>query len=153
MSDTKKIENILTKYPDKRSAMIPLLWEEQNEHGWIMPKSVEDVAALTGASLAEVWEVVTFYTMFKRKPSGKYLICLCNNLSCSLCNADLLVKHLEKSLGIKDGETTEDGIFTLTTVECLGACADAPAMLVNDDLHVLLTPQKIDEIIGKYRKL
>ncbi len=153
MINGNKIQEILSRYPEKRSAVIPLLWELQKSEGWIKPDGIEEIAEITGTSLAEVWEVISFYTMFKRKPSGKFLISLCNNLSCALCNSGSLLKHLEKKLGIKDGETTQDGIFSIETVECLGACSAAPVMLVNEELFTNLTTEKIDEIIEKYKKL
>lgn len=152
MIEQKIIEQILSRYPDKRSATLPLLWEVQRKIGWVSPEGVELVASLTEITLPEVWEVVSFYTMFKRKPSGKYLFSLCNNLSCSLCNSDVLLKHLQDKLKIKNGETTPDGVFTIETVECLGACIWSPVMLVNEELYTNLTKEKIDEIIEKYKK-
>jgi len=153
MIDQNLIKEILSRYPDKRSAMLPLLWEVQNENGWITPEGVEEVARLTETTLAEVWEVVSFYTMFRREPIGKHLISLCNNLSCSLNNSEMLLDYLCGKLGIDEGETTPDGLFTLETVECLGACSWAPVMMINETLYTHLTKEKIDGILEKYRKL
>jgi NADH-quinone oxidoreductase E subunit len=144
---TKEVEKILKRYPDKRSAMIPLLWLVQHTAGYVTAEGMAEVAEIIGVTLAQVQEAVTFYTMFHQKPVGKYLISVCNNISCSLLGADHLVEHVEARLGIATGETTADGRFTLQTVECLGACTMAPVMMINEILYPNLTPEKIDQIL------
>lgn len=144
---TKEVEKILKRYPDKRSAIIPLLWLVQRTAGYVTAEGIAEVAGITGITLAQVQEVVSFYTMFHQKPVGKYLISVCDNISCSLLGAEQLVEHLEAKLNVRAGETTADGLFTLQTVECLGACNMAPVMMINETLYPNLTTEKIDGIL------
>ncbi len=151
-SEENKIEfeKILAKYPPdrKRAAMLPTLWLAQRQWGWISNEVMEYVAKLLDVAPMKVYEVVTFYTMFNQKPVGKYHLQVCRTLSCELCGKEDIVSHLKKKLGIKLGETTTDGKFTLTEVECLGSCGTAPMMQLNEDYHESLTPQKVDEILA-----
>ncbi len=143
----KAVEKILKRYPDRRSAIIPLLWLVQRTAGYVTPGGITEVAEITGVTLAQVQEIVSFYTMFHQKPVGKYLISVCDNISCSLLGAEQLVEHLEGRLGIPAGETTTNGLFSLQTVECLGACNMAPVMIINETLYPNLTTEKIDQIL------
>lgn len=145
----KKIAEILKKYPKKEAALLPVLKLTQQEFGCIGEDEEKRVSELLDVSPIRVHEVVTFYTMFNRRPIGKYHIQICSNLSCSLMGAENLIAYLSKKLGIQAGETTPDNKFTLSTVECLGACEQAPCMMVNDDYFGYLDPKKIDDILGR----
>ena len=144
----KEFEELLSHYPNKRAAMLPTLWLAQKQFGWISQKVMEYVASLLDVAPMKVYEVVTFYTMFNQKEVGKYHIQLCRTLSCELCGKGEILSHLKKKLGIGIGETTSDGKFTLTEVECLGSCGTAPMMQLNEDYYENLTPGKVDEILG-----
>lgn len=147
----KEFQDLLQKYPSKRSALIPALYIVQRELGFLNPEGIEYVANLIGLSPAQVTEVATFYTMLFLKPMGKNVIWVCHNLSCTLRGAEDILHHLEERLQIKAGETTPDGLFTLFRQECLASCDTAPMMQVNDDYEENLTLQRVDEIIEKLR--
>ena len=142
-----RIDALIAKYPRKRSAMLPILHAVQNEQGKISEEAIQYVAERLDANPIEVYEVVTFYTMFFTEQIGKYHIQLCRTLSCMLCGFEDVLEHLEKKLGIKPGQVTPDGKFRLSEVECLGSCSTAPAMQLNFDYHEELTPEKVDEIL------
>ncbi len=144
----KKLDEILTHYPNKRAALLPTLWLAQKQFGWISQKVMEYVGQLLDLPPIKVYEVVTFYTMYNQKPVGKYHIQLCRTLSCELCGKGEILSHLKSKLGIKVGETTADGKYTLSEVECLGSCGTAPMMQLNEDYHENLTPAKVDEIFN-----
>jgi len=147
----KEFQDLLQKYPSKRSALIPALHLAQRELGYLKPEGIEYVANLVGLTPAQVTEVATFYLMFFTKPVGKNIIWVCHNLSCTLCGGEEIIEKLEQKLGIKAGETTTDGLFTLMRQECLASCDTAPVMQVNDDYEENLTPAKVDEIIERLR--
>jgi NADH-quinone oxidoreductase E subunit len=143
-----EVEKILAKYPQRRSAMLPLLWLVQEKAGWIVPERVQDVADLAGASPTEVMECVTFYTMYHQAPPGKYHIRVCTTLPCALRGAEGLSECLQKKLNVEAGAgPTKDGKWSLENVECLGACINAPMMLINDREHYRLNRAKVDEIL------
>lgn len=143
----KEISTEMTKYPEKRAAILPALRIAQKENGWISREIMEEIAAIVEIKPIEVMEVVSFYTMFNMKPVGKYHLQVCTNLSCSLLNSRHMVNYLESKLGIKTGETTNDNKYTLSTVECLGSCGTAPMMQVNEKFYENLTEQKINTIL------
>jgi len=143
----KKIDKIIAGYPRKEAALLPILHLAQKEFGQITAAEEQLVAELLEIKPIEVREVVTFYTMYNRKAVGKYHIQICSNLSCSLLGSGALVDYLTEKLGIKPGETTEDMRFSLSTVECLGACEQAPCMMINFDYHGDLDKEKIDKIL------
>jgi NADH-quinone oxidoreductase subunit E len=147
----KEFNELLQKYPSKKSAIIPALYIIQRELGYLKPEGIEYVANLMGMSPAQVTEVASFYTMLFLKPVGKNVLWVCHNLSCNLCGAEVIIEHLEKQLGIHAGETTPDGLFTLLRQECLASCDTAPMMQVNDDYEENLTLRRVDEIIDKLR--
>lgn len=147
----KEFQDLLQKYPSKRSALIPALHLVQRELGYLKPEGIEYVADLVGLSPAQVTEVATFYLMFFTKPVGKNILWVCHNLSCTLCGGEEIISRLEARLGIKAGETTSDGLFTLMRQECLASCDTAPVMQVNDDYEENLTIAKVDEIIARLR--
>lgn len=143
----KEIEEIQKKYPTKRSAVLPALYVAQGEQGYVTQEAMAEIARILEIPPTQVYESATFYTMYNKKPVGKYHVQVCANLSCSLLGADHLVEYLSNKLGIKKGETTEDKRFTLSTVQCLGSCGTAPMMQLNDDYHEDLTEEKIDKIL------
>lgn len=143
----KKIEEIVSRYEKKEAALLPVLHLVQREKGFISSQEEKQVADLLGIRPIKVKEVVTFYTMINREPLGRYHIQVCSNISCSLLGAESLIEHLKGKLGIEIGETTQDKKFTLSTVECLGACEQAPCMMINFDYYGNLDKEKIDEIL------
>ena len=145
----KEFGRLLTRYPDKEAVILPALHLAQKEQGYVSDDAIVHIAELLGTSAARIEGVATFYTMYNRKPVGKYHVQICRNISCSLLGAEHLIEHVSKKLGVKPGETTPDGKFTLTKVECLGSCGTAPVMQVNDDYHENLTEAKIDAILGQ----
>ena len=141
-----RAEHILGKYPAnyKMSGIIPLLDLAQRQNGgWLPVAAMDKVAKYVGVAPMRVYEVATFYTMFNREKVGKYFIQLCGTTPCMVCGSEAIKKTIEDHLGIKEGETTEDGMFTLREVECLGACANAPMVQMNDDYYECLTPKSI----------
>jgi NADH-quinone oxidoreductase subunit E len=145
----KKIDETLSRYPTKQAALLPVLHLIQSEAGYISVEHERLAAERLGIKPIKVREVVTFYTMFTRTPIGRYHIQVCSNLSCALAGSDGLRDHLQKKLGIRVGETTPDGKYTLTEVECLGACDQAPSMMINFDYYGNLNPGAIDAILEK----
>jgi len=147
----KEIEEIAKRYPVRRSAVMPALYVVQREYGYITEEGMKEVAQILGLRPVQVYEIATFYTMYNKKPVGKYHIQVCTNVSCSLLGAEHIVDYLSRKLGIKVKETTPDRKFTLSTVECLGSCGTAPMMQINDTYYEDLTEQKIDEILNSLR--
>jgi NADH-quinone oxidoreductase subunit E len=148
-------QNIIKRYPEgkQKSALLPLLHIAQAEFGgWLSPEGMEYVAGLLNILPVEVYEVATFYSMYNLKPVGKCVIEVCRTGPCWLLGAEEIVSYIEKKLGIKAGETTPDGMFTLKTVECLAACGTAPVMQIGETYHENLTNGKVDEILNDYRK-
>ncbi len=143
----KEIEKIVARYPQKEAAILPVLHITQQEFGFISPESEKLVAGILGIKPIQVREVVTFYTMLNREPIGKYHIQVCSNLSCSLLGAEKLIDYLKEKLSIEPGQTSEDKKFTLSLVECIGACEQAPCMMINFDYHGNLDKKKIDKIL------
>ncbi len=143
----KAIAEIVARYPKKEAALLPVLHAAQREFGYISRATEKSVAGLLEISPAKVHEVVTFYTMYNRQPVGKYHVQICSNLSCSLMGAGSLIDHLSEKLGIQPGETTPDQKFTFSLVQCLGACEQAPCMMVNFEYFGNLDTPKIDEIL------
>jgi NADH-quinone oxidoreductase subunit E len=145
----EKFEKLLKRYPSKDALMLPSLWMVQYQEGWISDQAMIYVAEKLEKSPMEVYQFATFYTMFNLKPIGRHHIQLCKTLSCKLCGSVEIKNHIFKRLGIKPGESTKDMKFTLSEVECLGACGGAPAMSFNDKYVENLTPEKIDEWLDK----
>jgi NADH-quinone oxidoreductase subunit E len=147
----EKALEIIASFPQKSSAVIPLLHLWQNDEGYLSDRSVAEVADLMGMPPAEVQEVVSFYSMFRRRPAGRYRIEVCKSLSCALCGAEEIVERLKERLGIDVGETTPDGLFSLGTVECLARCDLAPVGQVNLHYTERLTPDGVDAMIETLR--
>jgi NADH-quinone oxidoreductase subunit E len=143
----KEMEAIAASYPVRKSAILPLLHLAQREFGFIDNEVVELVADVLGLKPIHVEEALSFYTMFHRSISGKYVIQVCTNLSCSLLGSEDIVSYLEKRLGIPRGSTTSDCLVTLRTVECLGSCGTAPAMMINDTYYENLSVEKVEAIL------
>jgi NADH-quinone oxidoreductase subunit E len=143
----------IAKYPpnEKQSAVLRALMVVQEEQGYLIPEVMDAVADYLDMPPVAVYEVATFYTMYEHKPIGKHLINICTNISCKLCGSAEVVQYLEKKLGVKLGETTADGNYTLRSVECLGACVNAPMMQIDKDYHENLTPEKIDQVLEQYQ--
>jgi NADH-quinone oxidoreductase E subunit len=143
----KEFEETVSRYPTRAAAMIPVLYLAQREFGYLSPEAIEYVAELMGLSPARVYGVVTFYTMLHLKPVGKYHVQVCRTLPCVLKGAEKITELLKARLGIGVGETTGDGRFTLSEVECLASCGTAPMMQVNDDYYEDLTEEKLERIL------
>jgi NADH-quinone oxidoreductase subunit E len=141
----------LSRYPQARAAVPDALRVVQASRGWVSDEGLQDIAGLLGLSADEVEEVATFSNLIFRRPVGRHVILLCDSVSCWIIAATTLLEHLQSRLGIGLGETTSDGLFTLLPANCLGACDRAPVMMVDEDLHVQLTPEKVDRILEGYR--
>jgi NADH-quinone oxidoreductase E subunit len=141
------VHTILTHYPNKRSAVLPVLWLAQREFGWLSPAVLRLVARTVELPEPELFGIATFYTMFHLKPPGRHHLQICMTLSCSLMGADRLYRHLQSRLGIGHGDVTPDGRFSLKRVECLAACGGAPCMQVNFDYHENLDESKLDALL------
>jgi len=139
----------LTKYPEgrQRSALIPLLFVIQRERGWIDNPGVNYLAKFLGLEVSDIWETATFYTMFNMRPVGRHHIQICKTLSCKIMGEPEITDHICDRLGIKPGETTDDGNYTITMVECLGSCGTAPMMQIGFDFHENLTRETIDKLL------
>ncbi len=149
------VQKIIARYPagKQKSALLPVLHVAQAEFdGWLSPEVMDYVASILNIQPIEVYEVASFYTMYNLKPVGKCLLEVCRTSSCWIRGAEDVVKHIEKRLGIKEGETTEDGMFTLKTVECLGSCGTAPMLMCGAQFHENLTLEKVDSLIDNLRK-
>jgi NADH-quinone oxidoreductase subunit E len=150
-NETLAVANkIIARYPEgkQKSALIPLLHLAQAEFdGWLSPAAMDYVASLLNIQNIEAYEVASFYSMFNLQPVGKCLIEVCRTSSCWLRGANEVIQHLENKLGIKEGETSTDGMFTLKAVECLGSCGTAPMMMIGAQFHENLTHEKVDAIL------
>ena len=148
--DKKKIDNIIGRYPTRKSALLPSLWiaQERND-GWLPREAMREVAEYLNLPPAYVEGVATFYTMYNKAPVGRYHVEVCHNIVCMVVGADKLIEHMGQYLGIEKGETTPDRMFTLNGAECLGACANAPCMMIGDTYYEDLTPEKVDSILDQ----
>lgn len=142
---------IIGRYPRPRSAIIPLLHLAQEQDGWVTDDAIEHIAELVGASPAEVLGTCTFYEMFKREPVGRYVINICTNISCQLLGAEDLLHHAERTLGVRAGGTTADGVITLEDVECIAACTEAPCVQVNYRYKYKVSPEGFDQLVADLR--
>jgi NADH-quinone oxidoreductase subunit E len=150
--EQNEIEKEFAHYPTKRAVCIDAMKVVQKHRGWVSDESIRDIAELLEMSPGELDSVSTFYNLIYRKPVGRHVILICDSFCCYVMGYDRLREHLTARLGIKPGETTPDGRFTLLPMVCLGACDRAPVLMVDEDLHRDLDPpQKIDEILERYR--
>jgi NADH-quinone oxidoreductase subunit E len=148
----EKFDRLIARYPLKRSAIVPLLLFAQDEIGYISDEAIEEIARRVGVRPIEVIEDISYYSMLRRQPIGRYNLQVCTNISCLLRGGDEILQHCSKKLGIGHKQTTPDGLFSLEEVECLGACCGAPAMQVNYDYYENLTPEKVDTLIEALKK-
>jgi len=142
-----EIDRHIAKYPVRRSAIIPLMFIVQRERGYLDPPGVQYLANRLQLRVTDIWEVATFYSMLQTKPIGKYHLQICKTLSCKIMGEGKITDHVCRKLGIKPGETTPDGKFTVSLVECLGSCGTAPMFQLNFDYHENLTPERVDQIL------
>ena len=147
-----KFQEYVSRYPIIDSVMLPALWLVQEQIGWVSPEAMVYVADRIGKTPIQVYEVATLYTMFNLKPIGKYHIELCKTLSCMLNGSKELKKHIKDTLGLEPGQTSADGMFTFSEVECQGACGDAPMIALNNVYHGKLTKESLDKIIWECKK-
>jgi len=146
-----EIKKRMVRYPRRKSAILPALTLAYRQVGHLNKEVYKEISDIIEIPYIEIAEAATFYTMFPKHEVGKYLIQVCHNISCALLGADGLIDYLEQKLDIKKGETTEDRLFTLISVECLGSCTTAPMMQINDEYYENLTREKVDQILEDLR--
>ena len=142
---------MLTHYPTKRSVLVPTLLYAQDEAGYLSDEVISELASRLDLTELDVRNVLSYYSMLRTKPAGKYNVQVCTNISCMLRGGYEILDHCKHKLGIGHKETTRDGVFSLEEVECIGACCWAPAIQINYDFHENLTPAKVDDIFKMYR--
>jgi NADH-quinone oxidoreductase E subunit len=148
----EELQGILGRYPTKQAALLPALWVVQRERGWISDRNMAEVAEALGVTPAYVKGVVTFYTMYHQHPVGRNFVQVCTTSPCNICGAEGVVQAFLEQTGAKDaGATSADGKWTIIEVECLGACGFATPVLINDDFIETVTPDKVAELVKKYR--
>ncbi|MGB7171950.1 MAG: NADH-quinone oxidoreductase subunit NuoE, partial [Candidatus Acidiferrales bacterium] len=145
-----KFQQLIGRYPVKRSAVIPMMMYAQDEYGHLSDEILDEIARRLEMNMTEVTETLAYYSMLRRKPAGKFHVQVCTNVSCQLRGGFEIMAHVEKRLGIGNRQTTPNGIFSLEEVECIGACTGAPAMQVNYDFYEDLTPSKVDAILDQF---
>lgn len=143
----EELRSLAARYPEPRSALLPMLHLVQSVDGRVSPAGIEACATVLGITAAQVSGVATFYTMYKRRPAGEHHIGICTTSVCAILGGDLLLDRVERKLGIKEGQTTPDGKFSLERIECNAACDFAPIMMVNWEFMDNMTPRKADEIL------
>lgn len=146
----QRFQKLVSQYPWKRSALIPLLLYAQDEVGYLTDDVISEIAKRVELTELEVRNVVSYYSLLRTKPAGKYVVQVCTNISCMLRGAEEVFDHCREKLGVDHKEVTRDGTFSLEEVECIGACSWAPAVQVNYDFHLNVTPQKMDAILDQY---
>ena len=152
----ERVQQLIKRYPEgkQKSALLPVLHIAQEEFGgWLSPEVMDYVAELLSLQSIEVYEVATFYTMYALKPTGKFVLEVCRTGPCCLLGAEKMITYLEKKLEIKVGETTQDGLFTIKTVECLASCGSAPMMQIGEAYRENLTEEKMDLLLQQLRDL
>lgn len=146
-----RFDKLVTLYPVRRSALVPMLLYAQDEVGYISDEVIAEVAERIGVRENDVHSVLSYYSMLRRKPVGKYNVQVCTNISCMVRNGYGILDRCRKRLGIDNGGITRDGLFSLEEVECIGACSWAPAIQINYDFYDELTPEKVDQILDDYK--
>lgn len=149
-----RFEQLAARYPDRRSAIVPMLLfaQDETEARCLSPELIREIAGILGQTELAVREVIGYYSMLRTLPAGRYHVQVCTNISCLLRGGEETLAHCQRRLGIRPGQTTPDGLFSLEEVECIGACAWAPALQVNYDFHQDLDAAKVDEILEHYRR-
>ena len=153
LSDTarQEIMRLAGLYEQRRSALLPALFVAQQEAGYLTPEALAAVAETLDLPLADVASVASFYSLLYREPVGRHVVQFCTNISCMLNGCTAVLERLQERLGIAPGETTADGRFTLRTVECLAACEEAPALIIDEDRWARVTPDGVDDLLARYR--
>jgi NADH-quinone oxidoreductase subunit E len=146
-----RFDRLVTLYPVRRSALVPMLLYAQDEVGYISDGVIKEVAERIGIRENDVVSVLSYYSMLRTKPAGKYNVQVCTNISCMVRNGYGILEHCKQRLGVGNKGVTPDGLFSLEEVECIGACCWAPAIQVNYDFYDELTPEKVDQILDDYR--
>jgi NADH-quinone oxidoreductase subunit E len=148
----ERFDKLVTLYPVRRSALIPMLLYAQDEVGAVTDEVIAEIAERIGITELDVRNVISYYSLLHTKPHGKYHVQVCTNISCMLRGGNEMLEHCKQRLGIGNKETTSDGLFSLEEVECIGVCCWAPAAQVNYDFHDNLTPEKMDAVLETYRQ-
>ena len=148
----EKFKHLVSVYPQKRSALIPMLLLAQKEHGYVKAETIEYVGKYLDLNPSEVDSIMSFYTLLRRQPVGKYHILICTNLACLLQGSDDIVACIKRKLGIGLGEVTKDGLFSAIEFECLGSCTTAPCVQVNGEFHENLDVEKTEKLLDELRK-
>ena len=149
--ERSEIESELARYPTRQAVCIDAMKIVQKHRGWVSDEALRDIGALLEMTVAELDSIATFYNLIFRRPVGRHVIFVCDSVSCWIMGSDCQFRHLSERLGVRTGETTSDGRFTLLPIVCLGACDHAPVMMVDGDLHHNLEPAKIERILESYR--
>ena len=144
------LNEIFKDFDSEEKNLIPILQEAQEEYGYLPEEVLKKIASYLDLSLSQIYGVVTFYTQFHQKPRGKNIVRVCMGTACHVRGGEAVLDQIKEELGVDSGETTEDLKFTLETVACIGACGLAPVIMINDDTHGRLTPEKVPEILEKY---
>lgn len=150
--DLSLLDSVLGEYADVKGSLITILQHTQDIYGYLPKQAIELISERTGIACSEIVGVATFYTQFRFEPVGKYLIMLCQGTACHVNSSELILETIRDELGIDDGQTTEDGLFTLKCVACLGCCSLSPVMMVNEDTYGSLTPDKTKQILKQLRE-
>ena len=148
----KRFAEMKGHYPTQRAVLVPTLLYAQDEVGYLSNEVITEIAGRVGLTELEVRNVISYYSMLRTKPAGKYNVQVCTNVSCLVRGGEEIYEHCKKKLGIGHKGVTKDGMFSLEEVECIGACSWAPAMQVNYDFHENLTDERVDEVLETYRK-
>lgn len=146
------IDGILEEYASVPGSLITILQQTQDIYGYLPKEAIQKISSATGIAEAEIMGVGTFYTQFRFEPVGKYLIMLCQGTACHVNSSELILQTIKDELGIDDGQTTKDGLFSLKCVACLGCCSLSPVMMINDDTYGSLTPDKTRKILNELRE-
>ena len=148
----EKVNNAIKRYPEKQAAVMPALWIAQEQNGWISNEVMKEVASVLDMNPEDVLGVVTFYTMYHKKPMGKYHLQVCTNVSCMLRGAYDIYENVKKNIGIDNMQVTPDQKFSLEEVECMGSCGTAPMIAINEDYFENVTTEKVEEILKSLSK-
>ena len=147
----EKIESLRKRYQTSQAALLPVLWIAQEQEGWISEEMMREVGKLLDIPYGNVLGVVSFYTMYHSKPQGRYHIEVCTNVSCMLRGSDAILKAVEHRCGVRPGETSADGKWTVSEVECMGACGGAPMLAIGEEYYENLTPEKTDTLLSSLK--
>ena len=147
-----RIAQLIQRYPTRESALMPCIWVIQEESGYVAPEAVDYLVEQLGGTRARVYELLTFYTMFRTEPQAEHVLQVCHNISCHIMGARNIIAHLEKRLGIRLGESTPDGKFAIEGAECLGACGHGPMLQLGKHFYEKLTPAAVDDLLDNLRK-